>query len=153
MRYEYIEPFAASTKKVLERVMHAEISTGEIALTEGDALREDVSIGISIKGDSDGCIIVSLDRGTAAEICRVMNGGDRVVSPALEADTVAELSNMIAGNATSSLNDLGYDFSVLPPALLDDDEVQGRARGFEIFRVPLHTPCGDILINVALRTS
>ena len=150
MRYEYIEPIVAATKKVLEQVMNGEVSTGEIALVKGDDLDSDVSILISVKGDSEGCIIISMDRSTVTQVCTLMNGTFCDISPLLEMDTIAELSNMIAGNATSSLNDLGFEFAIFPPSLATRPVIGRKTAGIEIFRVPLSTPCGEIAINVAL---
>jgi len=160
MRYEYIEPIVASTKKVLEQVTCGEVSTGDIALVKGDDLDSDVMVLISVKGDSEGCIIICLDTATAKNICEVMNSGACEAlnngvckDPSLEMDTIAELSNMIAGNATSSLNDLGFVFTVFPPSLAARPEVGRKMAGTEIFRVPLSTPCGEIAVNVALTTN
>ena len=153
MRYEYIDPLVASTKKVLVSVMNAEITRGEIALVKGDVLGGDVSILISLRGDSDGHIIVNLDRETAARICGVMNGPVPDDSTSFDVDTISELSNMIAGNAASSLNDLGFDFAVYPPCVMTADEIGRRTEGVEVFRVPIGTPCGEISINVALKAN
>lgn len=153
MRYEYIEPIVASTKKVLEQVTGGEVSSGDIALVKGEELSSDVSILISVKGKSEGCIIVSMDRQAVRRVCNVMNGLFCDITPLLEMDTIAELSNMIAGNATSALNDLGFDFSVFPPSLVAPPELGRTTAGIEIFRVPLSTSCGDIAVNVALKTN
>ncbi len=153
MRYDYIEPLVASTKKVLVSLMHAEITNGETALVKGDDLKGEVSILIALRGDSDGHIIVNLDRDTAARICTVMNGPVVDGSTSYDVDTISELSNMIAGNAASSLNDLGFDFAVYPPCVMTADEIGRKTQGVEVFRVPLGTPCGEISINVALKTN
>ena len=153
MRYEYIEPIVAATKKVLEQVTGGEVSSGDVGLVKGDDLDSDVSILISVKGDSEGCIIVSLDRATVTQVCVIMNGMFCDCTALLEMDTIAELSNMIAGNATSSLNDLGYDFAVLPPSVVTQTEIGRKTAGIEIFQVLLSTRCGEITINVALTTN
>lgn len=160
MRYEYIEPIVASAKKALEQVMNGEVSAGDIALLKGDDLDSEVMVLISVKGDSEGCIIISFASKTAKEICEVMNNGmcgalnsGVCKDPSLEMDTIAELSNMIAGSATSSLNDLGFGFDVFPPFLVARTELGRKLAGLEIFRVPLRTPCGELAINVALTTN
>jgi len=96
---------------------------------------------------------VSLDRQTVRQVCAKMNGTFCDISTLLEMDTIAELSNMIAGNATSSLNELGFVFTVFPPSLAARPELGRKMAGTEIFRVPLGTPCGEITVNVALTTN
>lgn len=160
MRYEYIEPLTQATKKVLEQVTGGEVASGDIALVKSEDLAGDVSILISVKGESEGCIIVCFDSATARGLCELMNKGACAVmddgtckDPSLETDTIAELSNMIAGNATSALNDLGFDFSVYPPSLISRTEIEQKIAGIEIFRVLLGTSCGELSLNVALKTN
>jgi len=154
MRFEYIEPIVASTKKVLASIMDAEFAADDISLVNADSIEGDVSILILVKGESGGCLIVNMDRATATRVCAVMNGASCDVSSPLEMDAIAELSNMIVGNAISALNDLGYDFSIfLPPSLIDRNELARRTAGLDLFRVSIGTPCGEISINVALKTN
>ena len=161
MRYEYIEPIVAAAKKVLEQVTSGEVTSGDVALVKGDDLDSDVSVLISVKGDSEGSIVICLDTATATALCEVMNhdmcgalSNGVCENPSLAMDTIAELSNMIAGNATSSLNELGFDFTVFPPnALVARPELVRKMSGLELFRVPLGTRCGEIAVNVALTTN
>ena len=71
----------------------------------------------------------------------------------LALDAISELTNMIAGNATSAINDLGFDFKILPPSSLTKEEMITGAPWLEIFQVPLLTRCGEIKINIAMRTN
>lgn len=151
MRYEYIEPFVTTTKRVLTSIINGDVSSGDISLVGDRDLQGDVFIVIKVKGDSEGCIIVNMDSETARKVCSAMSGSDCGCGPAVDLDAIAELSNMIAGNATSSLNDLGYDFSIHPPAVVGKADVPARVGGIELFRVPLETTLGGISINVALR--
>ena len=153
MRYEYIEPFVATTKKVLTSVLQQEVSSGDMTLLRGTEVRGDVSIVIKVTGDSEGCIIVNMDDATARRVGAVMSGSDCGCAPPLEMDAIAELSNMIAGNAASSLNDLGCDFTLSPPAVVRPADIPARTEGVEVFSVPLDTRCGEILVNVSLKTT
>jgi len=151
MRYEYIEPFVATTKRVLTSIIRDEVSSGDIGLVGGQDLSGDVFILIPVRGDSEGCIIVNMTADTARKVCAVMSGTDCGGGSAVELDALAELSNMIVGSATSSLNDLGYDFSVHPPSVIGRADVAAKTGGVELFRVPLGTKLGEISVNVALR--
>ena len=43
-------------------------------------------------------------------------------------ETVCELANMVIGNAVTQLNDRGFQFKVLPPELLTEEQcAEGRA--------------------------
>lgn len=153
MRYEYIEPFVTSTIRVLDTVIQSDIAKGEISLVRGDEITEDIAIVVRLRGDSDGSIVLNMQTDTALRIGNIMFGDAfETMTPAVM-DSIAELANMIAGNATSALNDLGFDFKVLPPLIIARNELKGKMHEIEAFQIPLFTECGEITMNVALRTN
>ncbi|MFZ3090397.1 MAG: chemotaxis protein CheX [Nitrospirota bacterium] len=153
MRYEYIEPLLISTMKVLDNVMQSEIRMGDVSLIRPEEINSDIAVIIKLEGDSTGGIIVNMGRETALNICNVMTGEKFKALTPLALDTISELTNMIAGNATSAINDLGFDFKILPPSSLTKEEMMTGAPWLEIFQVPLLTRCGEIKINIAMRTN
>jgi chemotaxis protein CheX len=153
MRYEYINPIVTSTIRVLDSVIQSDISKGQLSLLRDKNLLEDIVIVVRVKGDSDGTIIVNMETDTALRICSVMNGMEFKSLTTLGLDSISELANMIAGNATSALNDLGFDFSVSPPVVVINEEIKDISPQVELFQIPLYTECGEITINVAMRTN
>jgi chemotaxis protein CheX len=153
MRYEYIEPLLISTMKVLDNVMQSEIRMGDVLLIRPEEINSDIAVIIKLEGDSTGGIIVNMGRETALNICNVMTGEKFKTLTPLALDAISELTNMIAGNATSAINDLGFDFKILPPSSLTKEEMITGAPWLEIFQVPLLTRCGEIKINIAMRTN
>lgn len=153
MRYEYIEPFVNSTVKIFDSVVQCDIAKGNISLVGVDEIDGDVSVVIRLKGDSDGSIILNMDAKTAIRVCNVMNSGDFDSVTPFGMDSISELANMIAGNAASELNDMGFDFEVSPPLIVNDTFAKGKISQVEVFQIPLFTECGEITINVAVRTS
>jgi chemotaxis protein CheX len=151
MRYEYIEPFVSSTIRTLDAVIQTDISQGEVILVRGDDIRDDVAIMVRLEGDSQGSIILNMPTGTALNICNAMFGEAYEALTPMGMDSLAELANMIAGNATSTLNDMGYDFRVLPPLVFTREEIGEKTPEIEVFQVPLFTEYGEITMNVALR--
>lgn len=152
MRYEYIEPFVLSTIKVLNYVLPAGVTKGNHRLVKGGNLEADLAILIRIGGDSEGGIILQMDNSTALKLCNLMNETDFQSLPPLGRDSISELGNMIAGNATSVLMDLGYAFKVAPPLVLTRDDSLNEIPLWESFQIPLFTECGEITMNIALRT-
>ena len=153
MRYEYIEPFVTSTIKVLDTVIQTDIAKGAVSLVSGGRIIGDVAIIVRIQGDSDGSIVLNMQEETALNICSVMFGDSAVALTPREMDSIAELANMIAGNATSVLNDMGYDLQVLPPLIITKEHSLRGAARLEAFQVPLYTEYGEIMMHVALRTN
>ena len=154
MRYEYIEPFVVSTMKVLDSVISSDIAKGNISLVKGDEINGDVTIVISLGGDTEGNILLSMDMDTAVKLCSTMTGGAEScgLTP-LGLDSISELANMIAGNATTVLNDMGYDFTLSPPIVIRKEEIKDKAIPDEAFQIPLFTEFGEITMNVILRTN
>lgn len=153
MRYEYIEPFVLSTMKVLDNVMQTDITRGQASLVMEDRISGDIAIVVSVSGDSEGCIILNMPAETALAISNIMFGDTFNELTPEGMDAIAELGNMIAGNATSALNDLGFDFMVNPPLILKKEELKAKVSRIEAFQIPLSTEYGEILMNVALRTN
>lgn len=153
MRYEYIEPFMDSTIKVLDSVLQSDIAKGDISLVRGERINGDIAVVINLEGYSEGNIILNMDFDTAVRIFNIMNSADFETLTPLGMDTIAELANMIAGNAASTLNDMGFDFVLQPPMVIVKDDLKSQTQDAEIFQVPLFTECGEITMNVALRTS
>lgn len=153
MRHEYIEPFVNTALRVVDNVIHCDITMGAASLVKSDSINEDVAIIVKLQGDSDGSIILSMPADTALSVCKAMFLEDfEALSPA-GMDAIAELANMIAGNTTSVLNDMGFDFKVSAPVVATKDCLTGKTLDLEAFQLPLFTEYGEMIINVALRTN
>lgn len=153
MRFEYIEPFVNATKNVLQGVLRSEVTSGRTALVEGGVINGEVMIIVYVSGESPGSVILSMDAPTALGVCGAMAGAAAAELDAENLDILAELANMVAGNATSVLNDLGYDFSMSAPIVLAATKLREKTAGFEMVRIPIRSQHGEISVNVAMRTN
>jgi chemotaxis protein CheX len=158
MRYEYIEPFIGSTMQILDNVLDSKIIRGDVSLINSSRMRGEVSIVINVVGDSNGTIVVSMDTLTALNVYNAMTGENSNSLTELGIDAISELTNMIAGNAISVINDLGYQLTVSPPFIFrensDRDEVLKALTEedgtVEVIHMPFFTDCGAIDINLAM---
>lgn len=153
MRYDYIEPIVTSTIKVLDSVIQSDIAKGTASLIRGDEIDGELAIVIKLGDDSEGYIILNMDAETALKISNVMLNDCYENLQPIGMDSISELANMIAGNAISVINDLGFDFKVYPPQIVKKDDIRSKAPDVEVFQVPLFTDCGEITMNIALRTA
>lgn len=153
MRYEFIEPLITRTVTVIKNALDPDASQGEVGVACADATEGDLAIVIRIRGESEGSIFVTMADRTALNIFRRMTGEtDDSLTP-LGFDAIAELANMVSGNIIASLNDLGLDYEILPPVVVAGKNlIAGKVPNIEFFRVPLQTSCGEISVNVALKT-
>jgi chemotaxis protein CheX len=154
MRYEFIEPLINRTVAVIKSALDPGVSQGDVCVACADATEGDLAIVIGLRGESEGSIFVTMGDRTALNIFRRMTGEtDDTLTP-LGLDAIAELANMVSGNIIASLNDLGLGYEILPPVVVAGKSlIAGKVPDIESFRVPLQTSCGEISVNVALRTN
>jgi chemotaxis protein CheX len=152
MRFEYIGPFVSSTISVLNSVLQSEISKENVALLRGKELGGEIFVIIRIRDDSGDSVILNMDAKTALRIGNAMNGRDSSSLRPEGMDAISELANMITGNAVSALGDLGFDFHVHPPLIVDRDGVSRVIGDLELFQVPVRTQYGGIAVNFTMRT-
>ncbi len=153
MRYEFINPFIDSTIKVLDTVLDSDIRRGDFSLVDGYEIDGEISILIKLTGDSDGTVVVNMSAGTALNVCNLMTYSDSSLLTELKMDAISELANMIAGKAVSVLNDLGFEYKISPPLIVSKSSIRAETTETEIFLIPLFTECGEITMNIAIRTN
>jgi CheY-specific phosphatase CheX len=111
-----------------------------------------LSVSIQVSGKLAGAVTVVL----AADVARMVAGKMFSVSP-LEAsdpvtcgEAVAELANIVTGNATGKLLEAGYDVEIHPPHIHGESERQLAERTLV---VTLHTPAGPIKVLIDVRVA
>ena len=150
MRYDYIDPFVATTLRVLGSTIRGTVRQGDVTVLQGDRMKGDVAVMVRVTGDAEGDVILSMETATALKICSALFGKDfESMSPQSE-DALMELANMITGNAVSALNDQGFDFAVSPPAVITREGTAGSAASVESMQIPLFSDCGEMTMNVVL---
>lgn len=150
MRYDYIHPFVGTTLRILDLTLPGTTQQGDPVMLPGDQVRGEVQVVIGITGEAAGDVILSMEATTALALCSTLLGTRIEGFTAAARDALAELGNMIAGNALSSLNDLGFDLNVNPPSVFFDHAGRGADRGLEAMQIPLAGPCGPMSINLLL---
>jgi chemotaxis protein CheX len=151
MRFEYVEPFVACTMRVLGDVLQAPVARGEVSLVGSSGAGGDLAIAVPLFGDSEGNVELRMNTETAVNLSGRLNKTAETTLTPLGLDSLAELANMIAGNAVSALNDQGFDFILSSPHVLRESPGDAGT-GLEAFCIPLATPCGDVTVQVTLKT-
>lgn len=130
MNVKYINPFLASSVSVIEAMMQVKPSVGQVALLPVESRSDSLLLKIGILGQFQGDVVFSFPHQVALRIVSVMMGG----YPVSELDemcrsAIAELGNMISGNATTMLYNEGIVVDITPPNIIMDHSlfVQKRA--------------------------
>ena len=151
MRVEYINPFVESAFSVLKEVLQTDIERGELYLKATSQPVLGVAAIIGLTGDVEGRVLLDMSQDTAFKIASAMNGEELESFDELAKATIAELANMITGQAVTKLHEIGFNFDLSPPSLITGDNMVVTDAGVEALIVPLDLSQGKLEINVAVR--
>ncbi|MCT4544894.1 MAG: chemotaxis protein CheX [Vallitalea sp.] len=115
---EYINPFIGAAQKILKEVCQLETKMQKPYLKDAEYEGNLLAVIIGVTGNIKGQVILSLEIDTACNIASKMMMG----MPVKELDNMAksaisELSNMILGNAATSLSQKGLNVDITPPSI------------------------------------
>jgi len=106
-----------------------------------------------MSGSARGSVYLSMSEATARAIVGRMIGDTVTDFDELAQSGIAELTNVVVGNASIALADLGFPAQISPPLMLVG--AGARVTSFDLMRVvvPLSTAFGVVKVHVALRTT
>lgn len=152
MRVEYINPFVSAAYSVLQMVLGVEPEKGQLAMRPGIFTSQQCSIVMGVTGKVEGTAIYGMTLATADKIASHMIGQPIRTFDALAASAIAELGNMITGNAASLLSEKGYTCQISPPSIIRGSNVKISTVNTPALVVPiLLGEFGFIEINVSLQ--
>ncbi|MBF0351806.1 MAG: chemotaxis protein CheX [SAR324 cluster bacterium] len=121
MRVEYINPFLASTMKVLQTMAMTDAKPGKPYKKEDQSTHGVISAIIPLTGGTRGSISISFTESCIVSIVNNMLGESYEALNDDVADAVGELTNMISGEARRELAEEGFIFQAGIPALIKGD--------------------------------
>jgi chemotaxis protein CheX len=151
MKMELIQPFINAADAVLAETLKCSTQIGDVNMDEEVYRRKGMAALITIQGDIEGRVILDLDRMTAAAIASALMGSPVAESDSAVQETIFELSNLIIGNAVTSLNDQGFRFKIHPPELHTAEHGITGSEDTEALVMCLDTPSGSVYMNIAMR--
>jgi len=129
--------------------MNGERGTPSLDTGEFDA--PDISVVLGIVGDMQGQVIFGIETPTAHGIVGKMLGGVEVKDlDELGMSAIAELGNMITGNATGRFEKMKVSMDISPPTVLTGQGVKISWPLHRALVVPLNTEVGHVTISVNL---
>lgn len=153
MRFDDIHPFIDSAATVLERVLGSEIHRGRLTLTASPAVFRGVVALVGLAGEVEGRVIFDMDVDTALGIVSAMNGESLREFTPMAQDCLQELAGMMIGKAVTALTEKGFRFHLTPPTLFLVERMTVVPPPFETLVTALGTKMGEVVMNVALRTT
>lgn len=151
MRMELIQPFIGSLDAVLAEMMKSPAAIADLTMEEEGYRKKGLAAVVTFKGQIEGRIVLDMDPQAATKVASYLAGADVETSDAIVSEAVCELANMVIGNAVTQLNDRGFQFKVLPPQVLTQEQCEKAGYDSEATILRFETPCGNVHLNIAMR--
>jgi len=150
-RLELVAPFVEASARVLMQECGETVTRGQLYRVRSPQTANDVSALIAITGGVAGLVIYSMGTETACGFASKMMGETVTELDAMAQSAIAELANMITGQAGIGLERAGFPSDMSPPVLL-----LGQGSSIATFNltrlvVPLVVSFGDFLIDIAIK--
>lgn len=124
MKTEYVNPFISAATSVIEMVISEPPKRGSIAARPQIFTSQQINVVYGVTGPVQGQVIFGMSVQTATNIAGRMVGNPVHSFDALAASAIAELGNMISGNAMTSLSNAGFDSDITPPTIIRGSNVK-----------------------------
>ena len=119
MRVEFINPFIESIGELFQTMLGTPANRGKIGVSTGGGNPRDIVAVIGLSGSNRGTAAISFPTSTALRIVGTLLGRQMSVIDQDVSDGVAEVVNMVAGNAKAKLvGDDGEPMSLGLPTVL-----------------------------------
>ncbi len=152
MKTEYVSPFAEAARSCFATVVGVEPTRGALSARPQLFTTQQINVLCGITGDVQGLVIYGMSMLTADKVASRMIGAPIVTFDNLAASAIAELGNMVSGNAVSILADAGYVVDITPPTILRGTNVSVMTLNIPALVIPLDLPeLGVFEINVSLQ--
>jgi chemotaxis protein CheX len=151
MKMELIQPFINAADAVLSQALACSFSVADISMDEVAYQRHATAAMIEISGDIEGRVIFDVEDSTAMKVACFSAGIEMESDPQIIREAVAELANLVIGNAVTTLNDQGFKFRVHPPVDHACQQGFSGSEDMEALVMDFTSPMGSVFMNVAMR--
>lgn len=148
---KFMNPFVDAASDVLSAEVQIKIERGTLGLQKSALTTNDITVLLSLVGQIEGVVLYEMSVKTGLALVSRMMGQEFPEFDNLAQSGVAELGNVITGQATIKLSREGYHVDISPPTLIQGKDIQISTLDFPRIVVPLKTELGEILVHLALR--
>ena len=151
MKMDLIQPFIGSLDAVLAEMMQAPATIVDLSMEEEGYRKKGTAAEVMFKGQIEGRIVLDMEPSAASKVASCLTEGEVDPSEQIVAEAVCELANMVIGNAVTQLNDRGFQFKVMPPAVLTAEQCTKAGQDSEATILCFETPNGNVYLNIAMK--
>jgi chemotaxis protein CheX len=151
LRVEYVEPFVSGMVAVLRQEAKLIATRASLQIAETAYTTREVTVMIGVTGDIRGLVMYGLSKTTAIGIASRMLDEPVTDLHDMAQSALAEMGNMVTGQAAIALAQRGITANICPPGLLLGSGVvistfEGRHR----LVVPFDTELGQVTADLAI---
>ncbi|HEY8491241.1 MAG TPA: chemotaxis protein CheX [Dehalococcoidia bacterium] len=151
MKVEFVNPFVTAARDVLKQEVGSEVERGKVYLHRSPFTSHQVTAMIAVTGSVQGLVLYGMSEATALAMVEKMLGQPCREFDELAQSGIAELANVITGQAGIQLSRSGYAVQISPPALIIGHNTMISTLDLTRLVIPLETDYGVIETQVALK--
>ncbi len=151
MHAELFNVFIVAASEVLTSELGIHIKRGPLSLQRETYVTDEVTVLISLVGDVWGMAFYGMSFSTAIAILSRILGQEFNNFDELAQSGIGELGNVITGQASTKLAELGLTAQVSVPTLIVGKDTDISTLDIDRLVVPLETELGTIRLDLALR--
>jgi len=151
MNVKFLNPFIDAAYEIIKAETGYEMQRGQLGLEKAAYITEDLTVIISLVGAVEGNVFYSMSKTTALDMVSHILGQEVDAMDPLMQSGIAELGNVITGNASVKLAKTGYEANMSPPTLLVGKGATIYTLDIARVVVPLFTDQIEMKIHLALR--
>lgn len=151
MNVKFLNPFISSAHDILHHEIRETIQRGDLRLENGVYHTDDVTVIISLIGAVDGNVFYGMSKDSAIHFASALMGEDFEGLNELAQSGIAELANVITGQASMRLAEAGYESNISTPSLIIGKGASISTLEHPRLVVPLVTSIGSLTIHLSLR--
>jgi chemotaxis protein CheX len=135
---KYIHPFVEATEYIFQQ-FNLPCSFGEPRLMDSSVKGKDIYSVLGVTGALRGQVYIGFSKYTALDIVSAMMGGMPIHElDAMGQSALAELSNMICGNATTRFSADGFILDITPPSVVIGKDLEISSSKVDFITITLH---------------
>ncbi len=151
MKVQYVNPFVTAAFTVIETVMGMKAEKGQLAMRPTVFTSQQCNVITGITGMIEGQAIYGMSLITADKVASQMLGQPIRTFDQLAASAIAELGNMITGNAMALLSEGGVVCDITPPSIIRGTNVKITTLNIPALVVPICLEIGEIELTVSIQ--
>lgn len=145
-----VNPFIEGTLHILDTTALVKVKPGPPFLKGNTLHNGDISGLLTVEGDLEATVAISFTEKSILGIVSAMFGDELTEINEEIIDAVGEISNMVAGQVTTKIGELGKKVKVKFVEVVTgrNKEILHTESGSHVVGIPFHTTKGKVLLEV-----